>query len=107
MNLEMEGLNDNGDMVEIVLQWDDDSNGQDENDDNAGNETLTGLHCYEDTGAGGGEVKHVSGGAGLDGVQWTVALTCVGVPGLLRCNAGWPRLSVVTVASENRRTSVL
>ena len=86
---------------EVNLQWYEDRNGDDEDDCDAGNETLAGLHRNQDTGAGGGEVKHVSGGAGRDGVEGTVALATVGVPGLLWCYASRPSLGVVTIAPAN------
>ena len=47
-------------------------------------------------GAGGGEVEHVAGGAGLDGVEGTVALAGVRVPHLVSLDTLRPLLCVVT-----------
>ena len=47
-------------------------------------------------GAGGGEVEHVAGGAGLYGVEGTVALAGVRVPHLVSCDTLGSLLRVVT-----------
>ena len=78
----------------------DDGDGEEEDDNDPGNQTLTCLHSNENTGAGGAEVEHVPGGAGLDGVEGTVALASVGVPGLATWYTLRPCLTVVTDTSE-------
>ena len=78
----------------------DDGDGEEEDDNDPGNQTLTCLHSNENTGAGGAEVEHVPGGAGLDGVEGTVTLASVRVPGLTTWYTLRPSLTVVTNTSE-------
>ena len=73
----------------------DDDDGEEAEESNAGNDPLS-LVRDVNAGAGGGEVKHVARGAGLDGVEGTVALAGVRVPHLVGGDTLRPVLGVVT-----------
>ena len=86
--------------LERYSQCHNDDNREEAEEGNAGNETLAGLYSNEEAGAGVGEVEHVSRGAGLYGVQGTVALAGVGVPHLVRRDTVGPLPGVVTDTPE-------
>ena len=73
----------------------DDGNREAAEEGNAGNDPLS-LVRDVNAGAGGGEVKHVARGAGLDGVEGTMALAGVRVPHLVGGDTLCPVLGVVT-----------
>ena len=76
-------------------QGHDDDNRETAEEGNASNDTLS-LVSDLPTGAGGGEVKDVSRGAGLDGVEGAVAVAGIRVPDLVGLDALRPVLGVVT-----------
>ena len=76
-------------------QGHDDDNRETAEEGNASNDPVTHVGDVL-AGAGGGEVKHVACGAGLDGVERAVAVAGVGVPDLVGLDALRPVLGVVT-----------
>ena len=72
-----------------------DGNRETAEEGNAGNDPLSLVRDVY-AGAGGGEVKHVARGAGLYGVEGTVALTGVRVPDLVSRDTVRSVLGIVT-----------
>ena len=79
----------------VYSQSHDDGNRETAEEGDASNDPLR-LVSYMPAGAGGGEVEHVAGGAGLDGVEGTVALASVRVPHLVGRDTLCSVLCVVT-----------
>ena len=82
-------------MSNLYSQSHDDGNRETAEKGDASNDPLR-LVSDVPAGAGGGEVEHVAGGAGLYGVERTVALASVRVPHLFSRDALCSFLCVVT-----------
>ena len=89
----------------FYLQSHDDGNRETAEEGDARNDALR-LVSDVNAGAGGGEVEHVAGGAGLDGVEGTVALAGVRVPHLVGRDTLRPVLRVVTDTPAVQNTTV-